>query len=240
MKLSVLLPAYNEEENLKILIPKIKKKLEEIDSLEYEILVVDSLEKKDNTDEICKENEVKYFKRENGDNYGDAIRTGINKAQNDYLLIMDADGSHSPEEITKLIKNCEDYDLTIGSRYIKKGKTKNNFILVLMSWMVNITYRICLKIKVKDISNSFRIYKLKDIKSIKLESDNFDIVEEILIKLCLIKENYKIREVPITFEKRKQGKSKRKLGKFILSYIKTMKKLIKVRKVTINERKNNK
>ena len=142
MKLSVLLPAYNEEENLKILIPKIKKKLEEIDSLEYEILVVDSLEKKDNTDEICKENEVKYFKRENGDNYGDAIRTGINKAQNDYLLIMDADGSHSPEEITKLIKNCEDYDLTIGSRYIKKGKTKNNFILVLMSWMVNITYRI--------------------------------------------------------------------------------------------------
>ena len=51
-----------------------------------------------------------------------------------------------------------------------------------------------------------------------------------LIKLCINNKDYKIREVPITFEKRKQGKSKRKLGKFILSYIKTMKKLINIRK----------
>lgn len=230
MKLSVLLPSYNEAENLNRLLPQIKENLDKEENLEYEILVVDSIEKTDNTKEVCEENNVKYFNRENGNNYGDAIRTGIAKAQNDYLLIMDADGSHSPNELPKLIKNCEDYDLTIGSRYIKNGKTENNFILIFMSWVVNIAYRLCLKIKVKDISNSLRIYKAKDIKSIKLESDNFDIVEEILIKLCLNNNEYKIREVPITFEKRKQGKSKRKLMKFIFSYIKTMKRLIKIRK----------
>jgi len=230
MKLSVLLPSYNEEENLKTLLPQIKENLEKEENLEYEILIVDSIHKTDNTKAVCEENSVKYINRENGDNYGDAIRTGIAKAQNDYLLIMDADGSHSPKELSKLIKDCENYDLTIGSRYIKNGKTENNFILIFMSWMVNIAYRLCLKIKVKDISNSLRIYKAKDIKSIKLESDNFDIVEEILIKLCLTNKDYKIREVPITFEKRKQGKSKRKLIKFIFSYIKTMKRLIKIRK----------
>jgi len=237
MKLSVLLPSYNEEENLRVILPKIKESLDKEENLDYEILVVDSIEKTDNTKEICEKNNVKYFNRENGEYYGDAIRTGIEKAQKDYLLIMDADGSHSPNELHKLINDCENYDITIGSRYVKNGKTENNIILIFMSWMVNIAYRLCLKIKVKDISNSFRIYKTKDIKNIKLESDNFDIVEEILIKLCIYNKNYKIREVPITFEKRKQGKSKRKLGKFILSYITTMKKLINIRKVAIeNER----
>lgn len=234
MKLSVLLPSYNEAVNLNKLLPQIKDNLEKEEKLEYEILVVDSMQKTDNTKEVCEANDVKYFNRENGDNYGDAIRTGIAKAQNDYLLVMDADGSHAPKELSKLIKDCENYDITIGSRYIKNGKTENNFILIFMSWMVNIAYRLCLKIKVNDISNSLRIYKAKDIKSLKLESDNFDIVEEILIKLCLTNKDYKIREVPITFEKRKQGKSKRKLIKFIFSYIKTMKRLIKIRKEVNN------
>ena len=235
MKLSILLPSYNEEENLKTLIPQIKENLETIEELEYEILVVDSMEQLDNTESICKENNVKYYKRENGDNYGDAIRTGIKKAQNDYLLVMDADGSHSPKELEKLINDCENYDITIGSRYTKDGKTENNFILIVMSWMVNLAYRVCLKVKAKDISNSLRIYRVKDLEKIKLECNNFDIVEEILIKLCLENKDYKIREVPITFEKRKKGKSKRKLTKFIISYIKTMKNLIKIRREQIRE-----
>lgn len=235
MKLSILLPAYNEAENLETLIPQIKENIEKNKEIEYEILIVDSMEKLDNTEEICKENNVKYFRRRNGNNYGDAIRTGIQEAQNDYLLIMDADGSHSPKELLKLIENCEDYDLTIGSRYTKNGKTENSMILIAMSWLVNIAYRLFLRIKVKDISNSLRVYRTKDVKDIELESDNFDIVEEILIKLCLMNKEYKIREVPITFEKRKQGKSKRKLGKFILSYIKTMTKLVKIRRKVKHE-----
>lgn len=227
MNLSLLLPSYNEAENLKILLPQINDNLK---GMEYEILIIDSINSMDNTEKIAIENGAKYFHRENGNNYGDAIRTGIKKAQNDYLLVMDADGSHSPNELLKLINDCEKYDITIGSRYTKNGKTENNMILIFMSWIVNIAYRVYLKINVKDISNSFRIYKTQDIKKVKLESDNFDIVEEMLIKLCLSHKDYIIREVPITFAKRKQGKSKRNLGKFILSYISTMRKLMKIRK----------
>lgn len=229
MNLSIVLPAYEEAENLKILLPQIKENMEKY-NIEHEIIIVDAMQLNDNTREVCEKNNVKYLNRENGDNYGDAIRTGIKNAQNEYLLIMDADGSHSPYELKKLIDECSENDIVIGSRYIKNGKTENNFILILMSWMVNVAYRLCLKIKVKDISNSLRIYRTQDIKSIELESDNFDIVEEILIKLCFKNKNYKIKEVPITFRKRKEGESKRKLGKFILSYISTMKKLINIKK----------
>lgn len=229
MKLSILIPSYKEGDNLKNILPKIKENLQKHD-VEYEIIVIDTMEKMDNTEQICNENDVKYFKRENGNNYGDAIRTGIKRANGDYILVMDADGSHSPEELYKLIDGCEDYDLTIGSRYIKGGKTENNLILILMSWMVNIAYRLFLHIKVKDISNSLRIYKAEDIKKLKLDSNNFDIVEEILIKLCVKNKNYKIREIPITFKKRQFGQSKRKLIKFIFSYISTIAKLIKIKR----------
>lgn len=233
MNLSVVLPAYKEAENLKTLLPQIKRKLMEI-NIEHEILVIDAMNEIDNTKKVCQENNVIYVNRKNGDSYGDAIRTGIKEANNEYLLIMDADGSHSPDELYKLIEECEKNDIVIGSRYIKNGKTENNIILIFMSWMVNIAYRLFLNIKVKDISNSFRIYRTEDIKKLNLESNNFDIVEEILIKLCTTNKDYKIREVPITFEKRKKGKSKRKLGKFILSYITTMRKLIKIKKSTNN------
>ena len=91
MRLSVVIPAYRETENLEILLPKIKENLNKKYLEQYEIIIVDALEKIDNTEEICIKNSVKYFHRENGNNYGDAIRTGINKAENDYILVMDAD-----------------------------------------------------------------------------------------------------------------------------------------------------
>jgi len=229
MNLSILLPAYEETENLKILLPQIKENMEK-HNIQNEIIVVDAMKPNDSTKNICEINSAKYVNREFGDNYGDAIRTGIKIAQNDYLLIMDADGSHSPDELKKLIDECSRHDVVIGSRYIKNGKTENNIVLIFLSWMVNVAFRFFLKIKVKDISNSLKIYRTKDIKEIELESDNFDIVEEILIKLCLKNKGYRIKEVPITFRKRKEGKSKRKLGRFILSYIYTIKKLLKISK----------
>ncbi len=232
MNLSIVIPAYLEADNLKKLLPNININIQKNNSIsDYEILVIDAIEKIDETEEICESiDNVKYYHRENGNNYGDAIRTGIKKAKNEYILVMDADGSHSPNEIYKLLNKCEDFDLTIGSRYIKNGKTENNFILIFMSWMVNIAYKFFLNIKVKDISNSFRLYKSSDLKQLELKCDNFDIVEEILIKLNLEHVKYKIREVPITFRKREFGKSKRRLLKFIISYIKTMRRLIRIKR----------
>jgi dolichol-phosphate mannosyltransferase len=169
--------------------------------------------------------------RENGNGYGDAIRTGIMNASNKYLVIMDADGSHNPDDIIKFYKAIEeDYDLIIGSRYIAGGNSHNGLILKLMSYVLNVTYRILFNIKAKDISDSFRMYHTEHLKSLALECSNFDIVEEIIIKLSISISPLKLLEIPIFFDQRKYGESKRVLVKYILSYITSIKKLLGYRK----------
>ena len=143
---------------------------------------------------------------------------------------MDADGSHDPKSICKLYNKANvGYDLVIGSRYIKGGKTDNNFILKLMSWILNVTYKFIFNLKVNDCSNSFRLYKSEKLKKLNLVCNNFDIVEEILIKLNYMNKDFSIKEIPIRFNKRDKGESKRDLFKFIFSYLKTMKRLKEIK-----------
>lgn len=221
--LSIVLPAYCEEENLRILLPRIKSTLESLD-LNYEVLVIDTIEPLDNTQSVCAEYQVKYINRKNGNKYGDAIRTGIQEALGEKIIFMDADGSHSPEFITKLYEHKNFYEVVIASRYIQGGYTENSKILVYMSKILNITYSLFLNIKCRDISNSFKLYDTRLLKSLSLYCDNFDIVEEILYKLSKNK-NLRIKEIPYTFKARIFGKTKRNLFLFIISYLVTMIKL---------------
>lgn len=235
MTISVVLPAYQEAENLKNILPNIHKVLSEVD---HEILVIDTMEPMDNTPEICMENNTRYVSRTGGNLYGDAIRTGFASSTGKYTVIMDADGSHDPKEILNFLKVMQQgqTDLVIGSRYCKGGYTDNNFILRFMSWALNVTYRVLFGLKVKDVSDSFRMYKTEQIQKLQFECDNFDIVEEILIKLSYTFHPYVIRELPISFNKRAAGESKRDLVKFIISYLKTIQKLLRIKRNTVNGR----
>ena len=238
MTISVVMPCYKEADNLKVILPKLKNILSSI-SDNCEILVVDTIEAMDDTAQVCKDCndldepiKIRHIRREGGNLYGDAIRTGINSAIGEYIVIMDADGSHNPKDIVRLYKECHDNtnDVVIGSRYIKGGNTHNSFILKMMSYVLNFTYRVYFGLKVMDVSNSYRIYRSDKLKSIKLESDNFDLVEEILIKLKTKYPNIIIKEIPVYFNKRVYGESKRDLIKFIFSYIATMYRLKKLQK----------
>ena len=229
MELSVVLPAYKEAENLVNILPKLQK---ELSIIEHEIVVVDTIEPTDNSERVCFENNVRYIRRENGNNYGDAIRTGILFAEGKYIIIMDADGSHKPEDAKRLYDTIvnNDCDVVIGSRYCSGGYTDNGFILKLMSRCLNIAYKVVFGLKVKDVSDSFRAYKSEQLRHLKLECDNFDIVEEILIRLNYSIKNFIAIEIPISFNKRQFGESKRDLIKFIGSYLKTMRRLLSIRK----------
>lgn len=227
MTLSVVIPAYREADNLRVLLPKLHEALKGMD---YDINIVDTMEAMDDTETVCRENGVNYVHRQGGNFYGDAVRTGFNVADKEFVLMMDADGSHSPADFAKLLKDCEQYDLTIGSRYVADGKTDNPWILIFMSQIVNVCFRLALGLKVKDISDSFRIYRAADVKALQLDCSNFDIVEEIIIKLSVYHPDYRIREVPITFNKRMYGESKRDLVKFAFSYISTIVKLFKIKR----------
>ena len=154
--ISVVLPAFLEAENLKNILPVIHSVLNDIS---HEILVIDTIQPMDNTEEICLQNNAKYVPRTGGNFYGDAIRTGFRTANSRYLVVMDADGSHDPHDIVRFYNEMEknDCDLIIGSRYCEGGATVNPAVLIGMSCILNCTYRIVFGLKVKDVSDSYRM-----------------------------------------------------------------------------------
>lgn len=229
--LSILIPAYEEFENLKEIVPKILEVLNQLNT-PFEIIIVDK------TNSIASEKkyffemkDVFYINRNPGNFYGDAIRTGIKKSKFEYLIIMDADGSHDPGFIKKLYENRNLADVIIASRYIIGGGSDNGFILRLMSNFLNKIYSTILGLRVKDFSNSFRLYKTIQLKKINLKCNNFDLVEEILLKLSLNKD-FKLHEIPYYFRERKYGKTKRNLFLFMISFTFTLfkLKLLKIKK----------
>ena len=224
LDLTILLPAFREDENLRLLLPRINQAMVDCTN-NYEIIVIDSKKSLDATLSTCNLNGSKHYFRSPGDSYGDAIRTGIEKAQGEYIVILDADGSHSPEWIPQLYHEREKFDLIIASRYIENGDTENPAYLIYMSRILNWTYSVVLGIKCNDISNSFRLYKLVDLKKLTLKCSNFDLVEEVIIKLVKNNPQYSIKEIPFVFKKRMFGESKRKLLVFITGYVFTLFKL---------------
>ena len=111
----------------------------------------------------------------------------------------------------------------IGSRYVRGGGTHDPLINVLMSRMLNLTYGLVFGIKARDLSTNFRMYQTEDLKSLNLECINYDVLQEILIKLKWAKkEELRIMEFPIVLEERISGESKRRLFDFICSYIRTL------------------
>ncbi len=222
--LSVIIPAYLEEENLRIILPRLKSVLDTL-SIKYEINVIDTMASKDNSREVCLANNVNYRSREKSDFYGDAVRTGIKYAQGQKIIFMDADGSHTPEFIPRLMEYSRDFDVVIASRYIAGGMTDNSFVLILMSKIVNIVYSKVLNLQCQDVSNSFKLYQAERLKNLHLYSNNFDIVEEILFKLKKQKPDLTIKEIPYTFKERMFGHTKRNLIVFAFSYIYSLIKL---------------
>ncbi len=224
LDLTVMIPAYLEADSLRDLLPKVKAGAAAL-TPRYEVLIVDTQEPKDDTAAVCALNGVRHIHRYGGNQYGDAIRTGISEARGRYLLCMDADGSHSPDYFASMWAKRDTWDITIGSRYVDGGHTENPAVLIWMSYVVNLTFRLAFSIHAKDVTNSFRLYNRAILLPIKLESNDFDILEELLIKAVTHQPAARVGEVPVTFARRKAGESKRKLTQFALGYLKTLKNL---------------
>ena len=124
-----------------------------------------------------------------------------------------------------MYKAKEGNDVVIASRYIEGGGTDNKKLLIFMSLVVNIMYSKVLNIECKDIPNSFKLYRSQSLKEISLSIENFDIVEEMLVKLKRKNRHLKICEIPYYFKKRMFGHTKRNLFAFFFSYTMTLVKL---------------
>lgn len=203
MGTSIVLLAYKEEENLKVLIPKIQENIEKVEK-DYEIIVVDTAEPLDNTAQVCEKFGARYVNQKYP-SFGGAFRTGIEVAEKEYFLILDSDGSHNPIYIPEIYRKFkkEKCDVVIGSRYVKGGVSNDSKSSYVMSKILNTVFRVCLGIKAKDISTDYRMYHTLELKQVDLVCKNYDVLEEVLVKLRLNKNGkFIIGEVPIRFEKR--------------------------------------
>lgn len=219
--LSVVVPAYLEEENLRLLLPRLTRTLESLD-IRWEVVVVETVRPMDKTADVCIENGCTCIAREGRNSFGDAVRTGIRTSRGARVLFMDADGSHPPEFIQELWRHRGDADIVIASRYAPGGVTENSFSLVLMSRLLNLLYSWVLGLNCSDVSNSFKLYPGDALRALDLTCNHFDIVEEILCRLVHTRPSGVIKEIPATFKKRMFGDTKRNLLVFAVSYLYTI------------------
>jgi len=218
--LSVILPVMNEGENLRVLIPRMRFLLER-ERINYEIIVVDG-GSTDGTREIASALGARpVAERRRG--YAGALETGFAEARGAYLLTLDADMSHEPAFVAKMWRARNRADIVIASRYTRGGVAYTAVGRKLMSRFLNFAMRRVLSLPVRDVSSGFRLYSRQAIAGLVLESQNFEVLEEILVKAYAA--GFSVHEVPFTYFPRDAGHSHARLIRFGIDLTKAAFKL---------------
>ena len=216
----VVLPTFNEKENLPRILPAIRQALPSAD-----IVVVDDLSP-DGTGDIAdsfsqSDAKIHVLHRDGPRGLGRAYLHGFSWAlARDYTHIfeMDADFSHDPNDLERLLSACTDQggDMSIGSRYCKGGKIENwPFTRWMMSYFASFYVRTVLWMNIKDTTAGFKCYSRKVLEAIDLNEIRFvGYAFQIEMKYTAYKLGFKIVEVPITFKDRELGQSKMSMSIF--------------------------
>lgn len=208
MKLSIIIPCYNELPRLPLLLKKVEKvKLK--NNMKKEIIIVDD-GSTDGSREYIKNkvsNRIKKIYSEKNKGKGAAIRTGILHSTGDIIIFQDADLELDPEEYNILIKPIISgrYDVVYGSRFLKQRKSASTLHLFGNIFLTFLT-RVLYNTTITDMETCYKVFRKEIIKSINLKSNNFDIEPEITAKV--LKRGVKIKELPVTYNPRstKEGK----------------------------------
>ena len=230
--LTVLIPAYNELENLRILLPKVLKATNKLVDIQAEILVV--LPKISSDFEISeiKSMGVTVVIRKPSDSFGDALRSGFNSTSDltEFIITMDGDGSHDPDLIVALLEKSKDAHIVSASRYIAGGSSDAKRRQQAMSRAVNFAFALVLGEKIHDISGNYKMYRKSIVSNLNLTGENFDIIQELVFKTKnFVGSSFNVVEVPYRWNERIEGKPKRKLIPYIISYLKLLIKLAVIR-----------
>ncbi|MFN3872838.1 MAG: polyprenol monophosphomannose synthase [Ignavibacterium sp.] len=211
-RILVIIPTYNELENVKKIIPAVLEQNSGID-----VLIVDdnSPDKTgDYVEELSKENSrVKLLRREKKLGLGTAYIAGFKYAlQHNYDLVfeMDADFSHDPNEIKNFLEAIKEADLVLGSRYINGVRVLNwPMRRLLLSYFASVYTRIITGLPVKDATGGYKCFRIDVLKAIDLDrikSNGYSFQIEMTFKAY--KKGFRIKEIPIVFMDRVKGKSK--------------------------------
>jgi len=215
MKLSIVIPARNEQENIKETIEFI---IPYIDKENTEIIIVNDYSE-DKTEEIARKisekfKNVKVINNKKPQGFANALLSGIDEAKGEYILPIMADMCDDPKIIKKMLKEAEErnFDIVCGSRYIKEGrKIGGPKIQGFFSTFVGKSLYYLIRIPTHDVSNAYKLYRKEIFDNIKIVEKGFAVSMEIALKGYF--SGYKISEIPTVWYGREKGKSKFKLSK---------------------------
>ncbi len=199
MKLSVLVPVYNEVNTIEEVISRLRQV-----PLEKEIIVIDG-NSDDGTSEILKRCEknglIKLVFEEERKGRGNAVINGLEYVEGDVVVMQDGDLELSPDELPQMFKLIVEgkYNVVFGSRFLKKQKCSTRsiqFANVLLTFIVNVL----LGSRLTDVLTCYKMMTIDIAKELNLESKGFDLETEIVVKL--LKKRILIGEVPVTYTPR--------------------------------------
>jgi glycosyltransferase involved in cell wall biosynthesis len=205
MLLSIVIPVYNEELTVGNIIDRVKTVMQQT-GLKNEVIVVDDCSY-DKSLEAAKKHSAKIYALKQHLGKGYALRAGFIKAKGDVIVTIDSDGSHKPEELLEVLAPIleDKADLVIGSRYLNHksvaARRLNAFGVRLFNYFIQLLTRVV----VTDSQSGYRAVKREVLKNQNLKSGEYEIESEMLVKTA--KKNFRITEVPISFEQRTYGRS---------------------------------
>ena len=229
MKLSIVMPAYNEEESIIETIDQIEEAFSKV-AIDHEIFIVND-NSKDNTLQVLealsqKYPSVKYETNHGPNGFGYAVRYGLDRFSGDCVAVMMADLSDSPYDLIRYYTTMVEgnYDCVFGSRFIKGGKVIDYpFVKKVINRIANSIIRIVMGIKYNDTTNAFKLYKKEVIEGVKpILSPHFNLTIELPLKAII--RGYSYTVLPNSWTNRKYGVSKLKIKEmgsryfFILVY----------------------
>lgn len=224
MDISIIIPMFNEAENVEITLEKVEVVLSQLRET-FEIIPVND-GSVDNTLEVLKKvaernKNIKVASYPENVGRGMALRTGFKHSSGDIIVSIDADLSFAPNHIIDLInvlKNEPDVDFVLGSPFMPGGVIKNvPFHRLWISKLGNKVLRYTMPNRIYYSTGVFRAYRRKVIDSLELESDDKEIHLEILSKAIAL--GYRVKEVPVVLAARTRGKSKFKFKKTAVSHL---------------------
>ncbi len=207
MKVSVVMPTYNEKENIEALIKAVLENVKD----EVEIVVVDD-DSPDGTWKIVEnigDGRVRLIHRTTEKGLASAIRKGIESSKGDVIVVMDTDFSHPPEKIPELLETANEFDIALGSRHVKGGGMEASKARVFLSKMTNLFARVFLGFEIKDYTGGFIAVKHEVFEDIKI-LDEWGEYGNYCIGFLYTgrKKGYKIKEVPFIYKYRTAGETK--------------------------------